>query len=368
MTILIFLLVLTVLVLIHELGHYLVAKKFNIKVEEFGIGLPPRAWGKKIGETIYSLNWLPIGGFVKLYGEDEAGAGKVGKIKQAVTTFKDRNRAFFARPWWQRFLVGFAGVFMNFVLAVLIFAFLFAVVGTGVPKEEVLISQVVAESPAQKAGLKAGDIVQRLNNTKITSTNQLVSETRKYAGKEIILLIKRGSQMMFVELTPRRDFPKDQGPLGIAIAQNFEIKKYPWYQAPIAGLQEAFKVSALIVTGLGTVIYQLVSSGIVPKDVAGPVGIAQLTGQFVQVGPYAVLSFVALLSLNLAILNVLPFPALDGGRLFFILIEAITGRKVNQRFESLAHAVGMAILLGLIAVITLHDITRLFSGTPLIPK
>lgn len=368
MTIIIFLLVLTVLVLIHELGHYLVARKFNIKVEEFGIGLPPRAWGKKIGETIYSLNWLPIGGFVKLYGEDEAGAGRVGKIKKAVLTIKDRERAFFAKPWWQRFLVGFAGVFMNFVLAVLIFSFLLGAVGTGVPKDEVLVNQIVAGSPAEEVGLKKGDVIQRLNNQKITSTNQLVSETRKHLGEKIILLVKRDSQMIFVEVTPRKDFPKDQGPLGIAIAQNVEIKKYPWYEAPIAGFNEAVKVSVLIVTGLGGVLYQLVTSGVVPKDVAGPVGIAQLTGQFVEVGPYALLSFVALLSLNLAILNVLPFPALDGGRLFFILIEAITRRKVNQRFESLAHAVGMAILLGLIAVITLHDLTRLFSGQPLFPR
>lgn len=367
MTILVFLVVLTVLVLIHELGHFFVAKKFNIKVEEFGIGLPPRAWGKKIGETIYSVNWLPIGGFVKLYGEDEAGAGKF-KIKSSKLNLLNRNRAFFSRPWWQRFLVGFAGVFMNFVLAVAIFSFLFAVVGTGVPRDEVLINQIVAGSPAEKAGLREGDVVQSINNKKITSTNQLVSETRRHLGEEVILLVKRGSAVLFVEVVPRKDFPKDQGPLGIAIAQNFEIKKYPWYEAPFAGVAEAFKVAGLIIGGLGTLLYQLITSGAVPKDVAGPVGIAQLTGQFVQIGPFAVLSFVALLSINLAILNVLPIPALDGGRLFFILIEAVTGRKVNQRFESLAHAVGMAILLGLIALVTLHDLTRLFSGVPLIPR
>lgn len=367
MTILVFLIILTVLVLIHELGHFFVAKKFNIKVEEFGVGLPPRAWGKKIGETIYSINWLPIGGFVKLYGEDEAGGGKL-KVKSSKLKVGNRNRAFFARPWWQRFLVGFAGVFMNFVLAVAIFSFLFAAVGSGVPKDEVLISQVVAGSPAEEAGLKEGDIIERIGNTKITSTNQLVSETRKYLGKEIILLVKSDSEVRFVEVTPRSDFPKGEGPLGIAIAQNFEIKKYSLLEAPVAGTNEAFKVAGLIVTGLGGVVYQLFTTGAVPKDVAGPVGIAQLTGQFVQVGPFAVLSFVALLSINLAILNILPIPALDGGRLLFILIEAVTGRKVNQRFESLAHAVGMALLLALIALITLHDVSRLISGQPLIPK
>lgn len=376
MTILVFILVLTVLVLIHELGHFFVAKKFGIKVEEFGFGLPPKAIGRKIGETVYSINWLPIGGFVKLYGEDEAGGGKFNiKNKQSlravalkIENIKNRNRAFYARPWWQKFLVVFAGVFMNFVLAVLIFSFLFAVVGVGVPQDKVQISQVISGSPADLAGLKQEEIIERLNNIKITSTNQLVSETRKHLGEKIILLVKSDSELRFVEVTARKTFPKGEGPLGIAISQPFEVKKYPLLQAPLIGTLEAFKLSGLIIGGIWTVIYQLVTTGIVPRDVAGPVGIAQLTGQFVQIGPFAVLSFVALLSLNLAILNVLPFPALDGGRLFFILIEAVTRRRVHPRFEALTHAIGMAILLALIALITLHDLTRLISGQSLIPK
>ena len=367
LTLLVFLLVLTVLVLIHELGHFFVAKKFNIKVEEFGFGFPPRAWGKKIGETIYSINWLPIGGFVKLYGEDEAGGGKIGKIKQAIGAVKNKDRAFYARPWWQRFLVGFAGVFMNLVLAVAIFSFLFAVVGSQVLKDEILISQVVKDSPAEKVGLKQGDIIQRIGNTKITSTNQLVSETRKHLGEEIILLVKRDSELKFVEVVPREDFPKGEGPLGIAIAQNFEIKKYSWIEAPVAGTKQTFEASRQIISGLGTIVFQLFTTGAVPKDVAGPVGIAQLTGFFCS-NVNLCLTFVAYLSINLAILNVLPIPALDGGRLFFILIEAVTRRKVNQRFESLVHAIGMVLILSLLALITLYDLSRLFSGQPLIPR
>lgn len=357
MTILVFILVLTVLVLIHELGHFFVAKKFGIKVEEFGFGLPPRAFGRKIGETIYSINWLPIGGFVKLYGEDSAGGGQL-KI----------NRAFYARPAWQKFLVVVAGVFMNFVLAVAILSFLFGAVGIAVPGKDVVINQVVKNSPADIAGIKKGDVISFIGNVRINNTQQLVSETRKHLGGKISVIVRSGSQTKTIIVAPRKTYPKGEGPLGVAISQNFEIKKYSWYEAPIVGTKEAFKVSALIVTGLGTVVYQLITSGVVPKDVAGPVGIAQLTGQFVQVGPFAVLSFVALLSLNLAILNILPIPALDGGRLFFILIEAVTRKKVNQRFESLAHAIGMAILLALIALVTLHDLTRLISGQPLIPK
>lgn len=366
-TVLIFLLILTILVLVHEVGHFLVARFFNIKVEEFGVGFPPRAWGKKIGETIYSVNWLPIGGFVKLYGEDEAGGGKLS-LKVKNLHLKNSDRAFFAKPWWQRFLVGFAGVFMNFVLATLIFTFLFAVVGVSVPGQKVIVSQIVKSSPSDLAGLKTGDIIEYVNNVKITSTTQLITETKKYLGQQIILKVNSDGRSEDLKITPRKNSPAGEGPMGIAISQNAEVKKYSLIEAPIIATQEAIKTSWLIITAFGTVISQLITQGAVPKDVAGPIGIAQLTGQVVQIGPFAVLSLIALLSLNLAVINVLPIPALDGGRLFFILIEGITGKKVNQKFESYAHSIGMIVLLALILLITFHDLTRIISGQSLIPK
>lgn len=367
MTIVIFLVVLTVLVLVHELGHYLVAKFFKIKVEEFGIGFPPKVWGKKIGETLYSINALPIGGFVKLFGEDEAGAGRL-KIPSKKIKVSDSSRAYYARPPWQKALVVASGVIMNFVLAVVIISFLFAFVGVGIAGDKVIVSSVLKDSPAQTAGLKSGDIIEEVNGQKITSTQQLINETKKYLGKEISLSIRSGKDQKELKITPRKEYPKNQGPIGVAITQNFEVKKYPWYEAPIVGTKEALKTSWLIIVSFGQVISQLVTQGIVPKEVAGPIGIAQLTGQVVQVGPFAVLSFVAILSLNLAILNILPIPALDGGRLFFVLIEAVTRRRVHPKFESYAHAVGMAFLLALILLITLHDITRVISGQSIIPK
>jgi len=365
MTIIIFLLVLTVLVLVHELGHFFVAKKFKIKVEEFGFGLPPRIIGKKFGETIYSINWLPIGGFVKLYGEDEAGAGRISK---QIKLIANKSRTFYARPPWQKALVVVAGVFMNFVLSVVIISFLFAAVGATVPGDKVVISQVIKNSPAEKAGISTGDRVAYINSTKITSTTQLISETRKNLGRQITIKLVSGQNEKEVKVTPRINYPKGEGPMGIAISQNVEVKKYSWYQAPFAAVMEALKISWLIIAGFGSLIYQLITSGAVPGEVAGPIGIAQLTGQVVAVGPFAVLSFVSLLSLNLAILNILPVPALDGGRLFFILIELITGKKVHPRFESYAHTIGMALLLALIALITFHDLTRLVTGQPLLPK
>lgn len=367
LTVLVFILILSVLVLIHEAGHFFVAKFFKIKVEEFGFGLPPRVWGKKIGETLYSINWLPIGGFVKLYGEDEAGGGRVN-LKSQILNLKSPDRAFFTKPWWQRFLVGFAGVFMNFLLAVLITSFIFAVPGIKLPLDGVVIAQVVKGTPADLAGIKKGDMVEYINRTKINTTEQLIAETKKYQGKEIDVKILSNGFEKDIKITPRVNYPKDQGPMGIAIMQAFEVKKYPWYLAILEGTKEVFRLSWFIIIGFATAIYQLVTAGAVPAGVAGPVGIAQLTGQFVQIGFFAVLSFVSLLSLNLAILNILPIPALDGGRLFFILIEAVTRKRVHPRLESYVHTIGMAILLSLIALITLHDITRIVTHQPLFPK
>lgn len=368
-TIVVFLLVLSILVLVHELGHFLVAKKLGVKVEEFGFGFPPRVFSKKIGETLYSINLLPIGGFVKLYGEDDAGGGKIGQVKNISKTKGNNQRAFFVRPVWQRAAIVVAGVVMNFLLAVIIISYLFSVQGVDTQGKNVLVLALVHNAPAEKAGLKIGDTILTLNGQNVISTNQVITTTKKLLGHPIILQVKRkDSTISTITLTPRITYPSNQGPMGVAIGNNIINKKYPWYQAPFIGTVESIKESWLIVQGLWTTVMQLAIDRKVPQGVAGPIGIAQLTGQFVQIGFNAVLSLLSLLSLNLAILNILPIPALDGGRLFFILIEAVTGKKVNRNFEAYAHNIGMILLLGLIALITAHDIIRIISGQPLIPK
>lgn len=344
-TVLVFLIILTILVLIHEAGHFLVAKKLGIKVDEFGFGLPPRAFGRKIGETIYSVNWLPIGGFVKLYGED-LGSGP---------------RAFYSRPIWQRAAVVVAGVFMNFILAVIVVSYLFTQ-GVPLPKDRVHIEATVKGSPAEVAGLKKGDVILEINGKRIRKTQDLVSYTKEKLGEKVVLTLERG----VVEIVPRKDYPKDEGPMGVIIS-NVEVVKYPPYQAPFLGTLEALKLSWFIVSSVGVLLWQFIAQGIVPQDVAGPVGIAQVTGMAVSSGSMAVLSLIALLSLNLAVLNILPIPALDGGRLLFIFIELSMRRRVNPHFERYAHTIGMAILLALIALITFRDIARLFSGQPVLP-
>lgn len=369
LTIVVFLLILTVLVLIHEFGHYITAKKLGVKVEEFGFGFPPRVWGKQIGETLYSINLLPIGGFVKLFGEDEAGAGRIEitQNKKQITK-KEENRAFYARPVWQRALMVGAGVIMNFLLAFVIITYLYAFVGVPSAGNEVLIVGLAKNAPAAKAGIAVGDRVLAVDGKRLTNPDQLITFTKNHLGQllHVSVLTKSGKREE-IAVTPRLHYPADEGAMGIAISQNVVVKKYPWYQAPLVGLKESLTESWMILQGLGQAVTTAAVQHQVPKGLAGPVGIAELTGQFIQVGPAAVLSLVSLLSLNLAILNILPIPALDGGRLFFILYEAVTRRKVNQKVENYAHAVGMALLLALIAFITFHDLVRLFTGQPLIP-
>lgn len=368
-TILSFIIILSVLVLIHELGHFLMAKKFGIKVEEFGVGFPPRAWGKQIGETMYSINWLPVGGFVKLYGEDDAGGGSIKIQKSNIkdqSSKEDVQRAFYARPLWQRMMVVVAGVVMNFILAVVLISFLFATQGVPLPADNIIISEVSHGSPAEIAGLRKGDRIVSINNTKIKDSNIFISTTKKLRGQEVTLLVLRNKQEFTTKLTPRLNAPKNEGAMGVAIT-NVEVKKYSWMSAPFYGTIEAIKFSWMIVSGLVTMITDFVLHGVKPEGVAGPIGVAQLTGEAVRAGWFAVLWFVSLLSLNLAVLNIMPIPALDGGRFFFMVIELIFRRKVSPKYEAYAHGLGLVLLLGLMAVITLLDVARLVQGKSILP-
>lgn len=366
-TIVSFILILSVLVLVHELGHFLVAKFFKIKVEEFGFGFPPRVFGKKIGETIYSINLLPIGGFVKLYGEDDAGGGSLKIRNPKSEILNEEDRAFYARPLWQRITVVVAGVVMNFLLAVVLISTLFATQGVAVPTENVLVNEVQSGSPAQTAGILKEDEIISVNGKEINSSEEFIKIVDENSGEKISLLILRDSEEVAISLTPRVEVPEGEGPIGVVIS-NIQIKKYSWFEAPFYGTLEALKFTKLIVTGLGGLVFDLVTTGKAPEGVAGPVGVAQLTGVVVQNGLVATLWFVALLSLNLAVLNILPIPALDGGRFFFQMIELVTRKKVSPKYEGYAHAAGLVILLSLMVLITVFDVGRLISGQSLIPE
>lgn len=361
LTIFTFIIVLSILVFIHELGHFLVAKKLGIRVEEFGFGLPPRLWGIKRGETFYSINWLPIGGFVKLSGEE-------GDIQDTLTLplgrklirEPDWDRFFFNRPVRQRAAVLLAGVTMNFLLAVVIISYIFTQ-GIYVPTERVHIARVVENSPAYVAGIKENDVIVSFAEKEIKTSEELVTTTKERAGQETQIVVLRDNMQVRLTVTPRKDPPPDQGPLGIVIS-NLEEKKYPWYQAPFLGLVEALKLSYLMVYTLLVMLFRLVTFQPIAMEVAGPIGIYVETGKAVQSGLMSVLQLTGLLSLNLAIINILPIPALDGGRLMFVVLEKFIGKKVKPHAERVAHQIGMAFLLALIVLVTINDVLRILRG------
>lgn len=371
LTALVFFLILSVLILIHELGHFIAAKKLGIRVDEFGFGLPPRIFGIRRGETTYSINWLPIGGFVKLFGEEgESEIKEYPKSQIRNPKFqKDiKHRAFYTRPIKHRVLVLVAGVTMNFLLAFVIITYLFTR-GVKVPTNRIHIEKVKTGAPAETAGLREKDVIEKIRfineklkfeETDIKTGEKLIETTKKHVGERITLIISRNGNKLEIGVVPRKEYPKDEGPMGIVIS-NYEEKKYPFYQAPFLGMKESVVMSFELVKGIGKTLWKLVSFQPVSKDVAGPIGIAQMTGLAVKSGTSAVLELLGLLSLNLAIVNILPFPALDGGRLLFVLIEGSTGKKIKTKWERYIHQAGMIILLFLMVLVTLNDLVRVFS-------
>ena len=352
--ILVFILVLSILVLVHELGHFFVAKRAGILVEEFGFGIPPRIFGKKIGETIYSINLFPFGGFVRLHGENSE--DEVKNVKRAFITQSKKVRT----------AIICAGVSMNFILA--IFAFAAVYTFSGIPKDtgEVKIIEVQDAGPAKSSGFKAGDVIVEVGNVKVYTSDEFVSEVNKYLDSEASFLVKRedDNQNIALSAIPRKNPPKGEGALGV-IVSNVDVYYPPVWQRPFLGIYFGFKEAlfwtGIIISGLFSMIKGL-AGGIVPKDVAGPVGIYALTSQAASLGIFYLINFVGVLSVNLAILNILPIPALDGGRLLFVFIESVVGKKVVPKVENIVHTVGMALLLLLLLAITFNDIKRLIEA------
>jgi regulator of sigma E protease len=360
MTIVVFILILALLVLVHEFGHFIAAKKNGVKVEEFGFGFPPRLFGVKRGETLYSINALPIGGFVKLYGEEYH---EIENSKLEARSSKMDAKAFVSKHPFQKAIIIVAGVVGNFLLGWILISFLFTQ-GIPTPINKVLVEKILPSSPAVAAGIQERDLIYKIivdkSEYSISSSTDLINYTKKYAGKKITLFIERSNKQYVFKITPRINPPPGEGPLGIVIT-SFMEKKYPWYQAPFYGLVEAFNITQKIASELIKTLSQIVTFQKTSVEVAGPVGIARYTGQAIKFGKNAVLELIALLSLNLAIINILPFPALDGGRLVFVVYEWITKRKVNHKVEQFTNLIGIVILLSFAALITVHDIVKLMK-------
>ncbi|OGN02358.1 MAG: hypothetical protein A2655_01330 [Candidatus Yanofskybacteria bacterium RIFCSPHIGHO2_01_FULL_43_42] len=368
-TALIFIAVIGVLVVVHELGHFIVAKRAGMKVEEFGFGFPPRLWGVKKGETVYSINLIPFGGFVKIYGEEGE--------------HRNEPRSFSSKPIGIRLKVVVAGVVMNFLLAAFLLMFGNYVgirIGIGDGTDEVSaaardkkiqILKVVEDSPAKRAGLKIFDEIVGFSAEGETSPQRggeilipvsTAQEVRDYiaanAGGEIRLVIRRDSQTEVKEIAlPAKD--EGDGLLGIVPART-GLLSYPWYESLWRGLEDAVFLTGQTAVGYYELFKTLLLKGQLLADVSGPIGIANITGQAAAVGFRFLLQFVALISVNLAVLNIIPFPALDGGRALMLVVEKFKRSPVNQKIESAINSVGFAFLILLMIYATVKDISRIF--------
>ncbi len=360
LTLIVFIIVLSVLIFVHEFGHFIVAKRAGMKVEEFGFGFPPRLWGIKKGETVYSINWIPFGGFVKIFGED----GQSRDDRKSFASAKARVRV----------AVVVAGVAMNFLLAVVLLSIGNAVgLRVGLIDEvqmkqaqdiKVQIIQVAASSPAEKADLLILDEIvgfrvdgKEILTKSVEEVQDFISQSK---GREITIILRSGSQQKEKTLIPRANPPAGEGALGISLAMT-GIVKYPWYQAIGRGAMDS--VSALQVTAMGYagIIKSLFTTGKTGAEISGPIGIAVITGQAARLGFSYLLQFVAIISINLVVLNIIPFPALDGGRLFFIGIEKLKGKPVSQKIENAVNAFGFALLILLMVYVTTKDIVKFFN-------
>jgi regulator of sigma E protease len=366
LTILLFILILSFLVMIHEFGHFIAAKRAGIGVEEFGFGLPPRIWGKKFKGTLYSINWLPFGGFVRLVGEDPT-----DKKSFALNSFQ-------VKSLWQRTRVVLAGVSMNFVVAVVLYYFVVAALGFKVnlplliphdfkfvnQTEQVLVSDVTPNSVAARAGLKPGDSIIAANGQPVPSVESLQKIVRSNQNKKVTFTIENpvNNQKSEVTVTPQYNQTLKAAAIGVGLGELVSLNYDTIPQKAFSGFIQSYNAMSYSFAVLGKLISHSISTGdIAPVSagVSGPVGIASITKDAVDAGPISVLQLVALLSLNLAVMNVLPIPALDGGRFFFIVWEAITRRKPKPAVEKWVHSVGFVVLIGLIVLITYNDILKL---------
>lgn len=351
LTIFTFLIILSILIFVHESGHFLAARLTGIKVEEFAFGLPftKALFSKKIKKVKISAYPILFGGFVKLLGEEE----------KELKSKKIPPNAFCAKSSSVRAFVTIAGVFMNFLLTILIITFIL-VKGVFIPTNKVYLEKIFPNTPASKAGLLKNDQILEINNQKITNPQQLITYTKKNLGQKITLQVLRDNKKLTFKITPRKKYPSNQGPMGIAIS-NLEEKKYPLFKAPYYALKETVNLSLIIFKAIYLMVKEIILKGAFPKDVAGPIGVAQLTGQAVQFGYMAVFWLTAFLSLNLAIFNILPFPALDGGRLLFIFAEVVFGKKIAPKVEQIVNTAGMAILFAFVILVTINDLNRIFN-------
>ncbi|OGG44288.1 hypothetical protein A2841_02830 [Candidatus Kaiserbacteria bacterium RIFCSPHIGHO2_01_FULL_48_10] len=388
MSIILFIIILVVLVVGHEFGHFLAAKAAKMKVLEFGIGFPPKLWGKKVGETEYSVNALPFGGFVKIFGEDPTeplrsgfadsrrlnAEGTPNKIASTPIYGSGAGKAFYEKSELAQAGVLCAGPFANFLLA-FIFSTAAFIIGTSVVVDEtnstsatnqrVLVTQVLAGGPAEKAGMTVGDRMVSVSRGSIVlpvqTPEDVLTAVSMDGNEPVVVSVVRGGETLSFTMTPQIAVIPDEPErkvIGVATSLVGTVS-LPLSQAVARGFTETIEKLVLVTTGLFSLIGSAVTLSADLSGIAGPVGIASITGEVATFGIGALLSFAALISLNLFIINLLPFPALDGGRLAFLAVETVVRRKIPIGVSNTLNTIGFALLIALMIAVTAHDISRL---------
>jgi len=351
------------LMVIHEFGHFIIAKKFGVKVEEFGIGYPPRLFGKQVGETLYSVNAIPLGAFVKIFGEE-------GGV--------DDYRSFANLTIWKRIFIVLGGVIAFWIASIIIFSLVFTMGATvpigdqdvaGINNTAVKVMQVQGNSPAQQAGLQKGDKIVSVNNqttnfyvNKITDFQAFIQGNK---GKQLIVTVERKGQNLYLPITPRVAYPDDQGPTGVVLERIATIiEKQPLYLAPIKGVIFTGEITWQALVGIYGFFASIFNGQGVPPEaqLAGPVGITIFLSRAADYGPGFFLYFVGSLSVLLAIFNLFPIPALDGGKLLFLIIEKIKKRPVSVVLEQRLTIIFFVLLIAMSIFITVKfDIPRVME-------
>ncbi len=362
MSIIIFIIILGVLIFVHELGHFLVAKKSGIRVDEFGIGFPPKIWSKKVGETLYSLNAVPFGGFVKIVGEDPT---------EEPIPEEERSRNFAYKPKLVQTAVLGAGVFFNIIFAWVLISF-GSMFGLPTPVSEapdrvidpkLVITQISPDSPAERSGIKPGDVI-----SAVSSQDRVLEEVspqgvsnfiEAHSRDEILFEIRRGQQELTFNLTPEEGIVSGRSVVGVSMDMIGTLRLPPHEAFWEAG-KTTVSLIGVISVGLFNFIKDAFTGNGGFSEITGPVGIVGLVGDVSQLGIIYLLSFTAFISINLAIINLLPFPALDGGRILFVIIEAIKGSPIKPQIANTLNGLGFILLILLMVAVTINDILKLF--------
>ena len=365
-----FIAILVVLVLVHELGHFVAAKRAGITVEEFGVGFPPRIGSVMYRGTRYSLNWIPLGGFVKMLGED--GDVEIRRLREQGMTDAEVETAmagaFNRRPVWVRVVVLLAGVVMNFILAASLFAVALSM-PTLIGEGPLTVTEIQPDSPAE-GRLEVGDVIVAVDGREFARSAELTEYVAEHGGEEVTLEVERDGSTVELTITPRVVSEEDRasgvGPIGFAYDPARIIEEPSTVDgtidAVVSGTATAWAIAVQIPGGLADAVGGLLGLNPEAPDARGPIGIAQETGRVLEAPLVSQLFFVGLLSVNLAVLNVLPFPPLDGGRIAVVVMEAVRRRRLPAEREALIYLTGFAVLIALVILISIQDIQRLITG------